>query len=198
MVCKYFPNPDSHEFLGDDEKASSCQAAAEGGTTTAAASTNTASKSLDSDQDESMETETIPETATAAGERETDKENGEEIEQKMETATLTDAGDASNSSGGKEEGAGEEKKEGKKEGGEKAKPEEKVEQEYNPLIVRRSNRAIKPTKDIDLYLLGAQFGIDVEGSDADSSDQEFAPAVESDREFQHFILILILCWYDNY
>ncbi len=190
MVCKYFPNPDSHEFLGDDEKASS--------SATAAASTNTASKSQDSDQDESMETETIPETAAAAGERETDKENGEEVEQKMETATLTDAGGASNGGSGgdaKEEGEGEEKN---GEGGEKAKPLEKVEQEYNPLIVRRSNRAIKPTKDIDLYLLGAQFGIDVEGSDADSSDQEFAPAVESDREFQHFTLILVLCWYDNY
>lgn len=47
--------------------------------------------------------------------------------------------------------------------------------EYNPLIVRRSQRAIKPTKDIDLYLLGAQFGVDVEGSGADSSDLEFAP-----------------------
>ena len=52
-------------------------------------------------------------------------------------------------------------------------------QEYNPLIVRRSNRAIKPTKDVDLYLLGAQFGIDVEGSDVDSSDPEFA--LEGDK-----------------
>ena len=47
--------------------------------------------------------------------------------------------------------------------------------EYNPLIVRRSNRAIKPTKDIDLYLLGAQYGIDLEGSEVDSSDPEFSP-----------------------
>lgn len=50
-----------------------------------------------------------------------------------------------------------------------------VQQEYNPLIVRRSNRAIKPTKDIDLYLLGAQFGVDLEGSDVDTSDGEFSP-----------------------
>lgn len=47
--------------------------------------------------------------------------------------------------------------------------------EYNPLIVRRSNRAIKPTKDVDLYLLGAQYGIDLEGSEVDSSDPEFSP-----------------------
>ena len=53
-------------------------------------------------------------------------------------------------------------------------------EEYNPLIVRRSQRAIKPTKDIDLYLLGAKFGVDVEGSDADSSDLEFAPETASD------------------
>ena len=54
--------------------------------------------------------------------------------------------------------------------------------EYNPLIVRRSQRAIKPTKDVDLYLLGAKFGIDVEGSGADSSDLEFAPESVSDGE----------------
>lgn len=54
-----------------------------------------------------------------------------------------------------------------------------MKDEYNPLIVRRSNRAIKPTKDIDLYLLGAKFGIDVEGSGAESSDMEFAPADNS-------------------
>ncbi len=47
--------------------------------------------------------------------------------------------------------------------------------EYNPLVVRRSNRAIKPTKDIDLYLLGAQYGVDLEGSELDSSDSEFSP-----------------------
>ena len=182
MVCEYmyFSNPDSHEFLGDDENSSSQP-------DKAAASTNTASiKSQDlvSDQDESMETET---TAAAGGEREADKENGEaEHEEEMETTTLTDAGGASSGSGGKEGEEGEEK-EGEE--GEKAKPQGKEEQEYNPLIVRRSNRAIKPTKDVDLYLLGAQFGIDVEGSDADSSDQEFAPAVESDREFQYFILM---------
>lgn len=180
MVCEYmyFSNPDSHEFLGDDENSSSRP-------DKAAASTNTASiKSQDlvSDQDESMETET---TAAAGGEREADKENGEaEHEEEMETTTtLTDAGGASSGGGGKEGEEGEEKE------GEKAKPQGKEEQEYNPLIVRRSNRAIKPTKDVDLYLLGAQFGIDVEGSDADSSDQEFAPAVESDREFQYFILM---------
>ena len=168
-------NPDSHEFLGDDENTSN-QAER---TTTAAASKNTTAESQDSDQDESMETQTTSEIA--AGEREVGKENGEEVEQEMETA------DAEGASGG-EEGEGE----GKEEGGEKAKPQEKEEQEYNPLIVRRSNRAIKPTKDVDLYLLGAQFGIDVEGSDADSSDQEFAPAAESDREFQYLILMPIL------
>ena len=125
-----------------------------------------------------METETTSETAAVEGEA--GKENGGEVEQEMET---TDAGGAS----GGEEGEGEGKEEG-----EKAKPQEKEEQEYNPLIVRRSNRAIKPTKDVDLYLLGAQFGIDVEGSDADSSDQEFAPAVESDREFRYLILMPML------
>ena len=52
----------------------------------------------------------------------------------------------------------------------------KDEYEYNPLIVRRSNRSIKPTKDVDLYLLGAKFGIDVEESGCESSDMEFAPA----------------------
>lgn len=57
-----------------------------------------------------------------------------------------------------------------------------VPAEYNPLIVRRSQRAVKPTKDVDLYLLGAKYGIDVEGSDADSSDQEFAPDSASDGE----------------
>ena len=57
--------------------------------------------------------------------------------------------------------------------------EAEKEQEYNPLIVRRSNRAIKPTKDVDLYLLGAKFGIDVEESGAESSDMEFAPADDS-------------------
>lgn len=57
--------------------------------------------------------------------------------------------------------------------------ETEAKDEYNPLIVRRSNRAIKPTKDVDLYLLGAKFGIDVadvEASGAESSDMEFAPA----------------------
>lgn len=52
--------------------------------------------------------------------------------------------------------------------------------EYNPMIVRRSQRAIKPTKDIDLYLLGAKYGVDLEGSGADSSDLEFAPEAVSD------------------
>lgn len=57
-----------------------------------------------------------------------------------------------------------------------------AEPAYNPLIVRRSQRAIKPTKDIDLYLLGAKYGVDVEGSDADSSDLEFAPETASDGQ----------------
>ena len=56
-----------------------------------------------------------------------------------------------------------------------SKDDDGGQQEYNPLIVRRSNRAIKPTKDIDLYLLGAQFGVDLEGSDVDTSDGEFSP-----------------------
>lgn len=70
----------------------------------------------------------------------------------------------------------------KKEGGDKDSDKDKeteAKDEYNPLIVRRSNRAIKPTKDVDLYLLGAKFGIDVadvEASGAESSDMEFAPA----------------------
>ena len=125
-----------------------------------------------------METEVTSETA--ADERDAEKENGEEGEQEMETA---DAGDTNG-----------EERDGENEGEEKKEQEKtKKEVEYNPLITRRSNRAIKPTKDVDLYLLGAQFGIDVEGSDADSSDQEFAPTVESDREFQHFILIFAFC-----
>lgn len=178
---QFLLNPDSHEFLGDDENTSN---QAKGTTaTTTAASNNTKSKAQDSDQDDSMETETTSETA--AGEKEAaGKENGEEVEQEMETA---DAGGVSSGDKGEEKGE-EEEREGEGEG-EKAQEEKEEEQEYNPLIVRRSNRAIKPTKDVDLYLLGAQFGIDLEGSDADSSDQEFAPAVESDREFQHFILV---------
>lgn len=68
--------------------------------------------------------------------------------------------------------------------------------EYNPLIVRRSQRAIKPTKDIDLYLLGAQFGIDLEGSDADSSDLEFAPEVISEGEHVTLMtLVGLFCTY---
>ena len=66
-------------------------------------------------------------------------------------------------------------------------------EEYNPLIVRRSNRAIKPTKDVDLYLLGAKFGIDVDGlSGPESSDLEFAPADASpgnylmEKKYFHF------------
>ena len=64
----------------------------------------------------------------------------------------------------------------------KRKDGEVTKEEYNPLIVRRSNRAIKPTKDVDLYLLGAKFGVDVEGiegSGAESSDMEFAPTEDS-------------------
>lgn len=73
-----------------------------------------------------------------------------------------------------------------------AGPEEKGDQNtesvpYNPLIVRRSQRAIKPTKDIDLYLLGAQYGVDVEGSGADSSDLEFAPEEVSDGKLVWWI-----------
>lgn len=56
------------------------------------------------------------------------------------------------------------------------KPEDSgTKDEYNPLVVRRSNRTIKPTKDVDLYLLGAKFGIDVEGGLGEGSDVEFAP-----------------------
>ena len=108
----------------------------------------------------------------------------------METEAPAGAGDGTNEikesveeTDGMDEsgGPGEEKVNDK---GEKVAEEKKEdeEEEYNPLIVRRSRRAIKPTKDIDLYLLGAKFGIDVEGSDADSSDQEFAPVAESDRK----------------
>ena len=52
----------------------------------------------------------------------------------------------------------------------------------NPLLItRRSHRVIKPTKDIDLYLLSAQFGVSLEDSEGEeSSDMEFAPAEESD------------------
>lgn len=69
-----------------------------------------------------------------------------------------------------------------KEGGDEDSDQDKEMDEYNPLVVRRSNRAIKPTKDVDLYLLGAKFGIDVadvEASGAESSDMEFAPAENS-------------------
>ena len=54
----------------------------------------------------------------------------------------------------------------------------------NPLlIVRRSQRVIKPTKDIDLYLLSAQFGVTLEDSEGEeSSDMEFAPADNSDGD----------------
>ena len=156
----YLINTDSHEFLGDDEGASSQSE----GTT---AATTATSESQESDPEESMETETASET-TADKRDVNNKENGEE---KMESTDAAATGE------GKED-------EGGKEGEKKIKPEE---EEYNPLIVRRSQRAIKPTKDVDLYLLGAQYGIDVEGSDADSSDQEFAPAVESDRKFLHIL-----------
>ena len=52
----------------------------------------------------------------------------------------------------------------------------------NPLLItRRSQRVIKPTKDIDLYLLSAQFGVSLEDSEGEeSSDMEFAPAEEYD------------------
>lgn len=71
--------------------------------------------------------------------------------------------------------------EGEEEGGKEEEGEggTNAEEDYNPLVVRRSNRAIKPTKDVDLYLLGAKFGIDVEGSGAESSDLEFSPAENS-------------------
>ena len=55
-------------------------------------------------------------------------------------------------------------------------PEAQAKDEYNPLVVRRSNRAIKPTKDVDLYLLGAKFGIDVEGGEGEGSDVEIGIA----------------------
>ena len=65
---------------------------------------------------------------------------------------------------------------------------EGVKEEYNPLIVRRSNRAIKPTKDVELYLLGAKFGIDVEDeSGGESSDIEFAPAENSPGTYLLYI-----------
>ena len=70
-------------------------------------------------------------------------------------------------------------------GDEDQRIDNKKNDEYNPLIVRRSNRAIKPTKDVDLYLLGAKFGIDVEGSGAESSDMEFAPAENSPGTCTH-------------
>ena len=54
-----------------------------------------------------------------------------------------------------------------------------AEEKYTPLVVRRSNRTIKPTKDFDLYLLGAKFGIDVDEYGGDTSDAEFAPAEDS-------------------
>ena len=61
----------------------------------------------------------------------------------------------------------------------------------NPLlIVRRSQRVIKPTKDIDLYLLSAQFGVTLEDSEGEeSSDLEFAPAENSDGESIHLVYI---------
>ena len=117
----------------------------------------------DPDADESMETE----TAT------TDDGTNTTEESIKETTRMDESGDPSEEKTRGEEGEGENTTAEKKEG---------EEEEYNPLIVRRSRRAIKPTKDVDLYLLGAKFGIDVEGSDADSSDQEFAPVAESDRE----------------
>ena len=50
------------------------------------------------------------------------------------------------------------------------------------LFFLRSQRAIKPTKDIDLYLLSVKFGVTLDDSDgADSSDAEFDP-VGSDGE----------------
>ena len=145
IVCS-----DSHEFIGDDNDASSQPGAPED---------DAASETKDSTQEESMETETAATNGTKVTE-ERDNEGSQEME-------VTDNAEK----GEKMEKQAKEK-------------EEEAEEEYNPLIVRRSHRAIKPTKDVDLYLLGAQFGIDVDGlSDADSSDQEFAPAVESDREF---------------
>jgi len=65
----------------------------------------------------------------------------------------------------------------------------------NPLlIVRRSQRVIKPTKDIDLYLLSAQFGVTLEDSEGEeSSDLEFAPAENSDGESIHLVYIQ-LCY----
>ena len=99
--------------------------------------------------------------------------------------------------GGGESGEGDGGTEGDDEGGDENKSDSKrgsptaeqpaeegnsteQTQEYNPLIVRRSQRAIKPTKDVDLYLLGAKYGVDLEGSGADSSDQEFAPGTALD------------------
>ena len=102
-----------------------------------------------------------------------EEEDGEEESMGAEDISMeTEAQPPPGNSDKTQADSGEEEKEEEREKDEI----EEEEEEYNPLIVRRSKRAIKPTKDIDLYLLGAQFGVDVEGSDADSSDLEFAPA----------------------
>ena len=137
------------------------------------------------------------------GEEEEEEEEEEKVEEEEEEVkekggvdeTVCET-DKDGNNGGKEESAkdtsagGEEKdkdtemvsephgdKEAEGDNGGKGLGESSEQQEYNPLIVRRSNRAIKPTKDVDLYLLGAKFGIDVDGlSGPESSDLEFAPA----------------------
>ena len=166
-------NLDSHEFLGDEEASKR----ARGLTAAVATKLNATTESQELEREESMETEAVAEAADDERDVSKDEENGENEngEEEMEIAD----GAAATSGEGQKEG----------EEGETTKPEKVEEEEYNPLIVRRSHRAIKPTKDVDLYLLGAQFGIDVE-SDADSSDLEFAPAVESDRESQNLSLIV--------
>ena len=64
----------------------------------------------------------------------------------------------------------------------------------NPLLItRRSQRVIKPTKDIDLYLLSAQFGVSLEDSEGEeSSDMEFAPAEESDGRPRKMIVFQVV------
>lgn len=153
---------DSHEFIGDDNEASNQSTDRGGDGEEAVGNVPAVSESDQPAQEEGMETEQGGTAVSEDSNNKTEEEGAKELEgdsQEMEVDGVNGA---------------------EVEGGEKAKDEE--EEEYNPLIVRRSRRAIKPTKDIDLYLLGAKFGIDVEGSDADSSDQEFSPTVESDRK----------------
>ncbi len=132
---------------------------------------------------------------------ETDDE--EEEEEEVEEGEGGEKGEVENKDGGEgEEGEGEEgggkkgedeNKDGgegeegvKDEGSDKEENDSETEGYVNPYLrTRRSNRVIKPTKDIDLYLLSAQFGIHLESDgELDSDDAEFAP-VESDGTYVH-------------